>query len=83
VQSAEKNVEINCHNIIVDTVVLSISNRLTDHKKLYNEIACFNPNRFKEVKTDPEIINLTTIAEALLKLSRHGLFIRRSLILCF
>ena len=73
VQSAEKHLEINCHNVILDTVVLSISNRFSDHKELYNEIACFDPNRFKEVKTHPEMINITTIAEALLKLSRHGL----------
>jgi hypothetical protein len=46
---------------------------ITIHKELYNEIACFDPNRFKEVKTHPEMINITTIAEALLKLSRHGL----------
>ena len=65
VQSAEKNFEINCHNVILDTVVLSISNRFSDHKELYNEIACFDPNRFKEVRTHPEMINLTTIAEAL------------------
>jgi hypothetical protein len=73
VQSAEKHFEINCHNVILDTVVVSISNRFSDHKELYNEIACFDPNRFKEVKTHPEMINITTIAEALLKLSRHGL----------
>jgi hypothetical protein len=83
VQSAEKNFEIICHNVILDTVVLSISNRFSDHKKLYNEIVCFDPNRFKEVKIHPEMTNLTTIAEALLKLSRHGLFKRRALILCF
>ena len=83
-QSAENNFEIICHNVILDTVVLSISNRFSDHKKLYNEIVvCFDPNRFKEVKTHPEMTNLTTIAEALLKLSRHGLFKRRALILCF
>ena len=65
VQSAEKNFEINCHNVILDTVVLTISNRFSQHKKLYKEIACFDPNRFEEVKTQPEMINLTTIAEAL------------------
>ena len=59
VQSAEKNFEINCDNVIL------ISNRFSDHKELYNEIACFDPNRFKEVRTHPEMINLTTIAEAL------------------
>ena len=65
VQSAEKSFEINCHNVILDTVVLTISNRFSQHKKLYNEIACFDPNRFEEVKTQPEMTNLTTIAEAL------------------
>ena len=65
VQSAKKNFEINCHNVILDTVVLTISNRFSQHKKLYKEIACFDPNRFEEVKTQPEMINLTTIAEAL------------------
>ena len=65
VQSAEKNFEINCHNVILDTVVLTISNRFSQHKKLYKEIACFHPNRFEEVKTQPEMVNLTTIAEAL------------------
>ena len=35
VQSAEKNFEINCHNVILDTVVLTISNRFSQHKKLY------------------------------------------------
>ena len=65
VQSAEKSFEINCHNVILDTVVLTISNRFSQHKELYNEIACFDPNRFEEVKTQPEMINLTTIAEAL------------------
>ena len=34
-------------------MVLSISNRLSDHTKLYNEIAFFDPNRFKEVKHPP------------------------------
>ena len=43
----------------MDTVVLTISNRF-----YYTEIACFDPNRFEEVKTQPEMINLTTIAEA-------------------
>ena len=65
VQSAEKNFEINCHNVILDTVVLTISNQFSQHQKLYTEIACFDPNRLEEVKTQPEIINLTTIAEAL------------------
>jgi hypothetical protein len=49
VLSAEKRVEIYCHNVILDTVVLSISNRFSDHKELYNEIACFDPNRFKRL----------------------------------
>ena len=37
----------------------------SQYKKLYKEIACFDPNRFEEVKTQPEMINLTMIAEAL------------------
>jgi hypothetical protein len=61
VQSAEKHFEVNCHNVILDTVVLRISNRFSDNEELYNEIACFDPNRYKEVKTHPEMINLTTI----------------------
>ena len=65
VQSAEKSFEINCHNVILDTVVLTINNRFSQHKELYKEIACFDPKRFEEVKTQPEMINLTTIAEAL------------------
>ena len=67
VQSTENIFQINCHNVILGTVVLSIRNRFSDHKELYiyNEIACFDPNRFKEVKPHPEMINLTTIAEAL------------------
>ena len=46
-------------------MALTISNRFSQHKELYNEIACFDPNRFEEVTTRPEIINLTTIAKAL------------------
>ena len=46
-------------------MVLTICNRFSQHKKLYKEIACFDPNRFEEVKTQPGMINLTTIADAL------------------
>jgi hypothetical protein len=35
VQSTEKNFQINCHNVILGTVVLSIRNRFSDHKELY------------------------------------------------
>ena len=40
-------------------------NRFSQHKELYIKIACFDPNRFKEVETQTEMINLFTIAEAL------------------
>jgi hypothetical protein len=67
VQSAEKIFEINCHNVMLGTVVLSIRNRFSDHKELYitRLLTLIDPDRFNEVKTHPEIINLTTIAEAL------------------
>jgi hypothetical protein len=35
VQSTEKIIQINCHNVILGTVVLSIRNRFSDHKELY------------------------------------------------
>ena len=64
---------MHCHNVIVDKVVLTISSRFSQHKELHNDIACFDPIRFKEVKTQPEMINLFTIAEALPKVDTISL----------
>ena len=61
----KKQFEVVCHNVIFDKVVESINKRFMSHKDLYEEIACFDPQRFHEVNSSPQMINLTKLSKSL------------------
>lgn len=65
--------EISCHSIIVDAVSESMKRRYASHGDIYMQISCFDPSRFYEVQTTPEMIDLKIISEAIPKIDTVAL----------
>ena len=53
------------HKEIFDAVIGSLKKRFASHGELYKQISSFDPRRFKEVKANPENIDLGLIARAI------------------
>ena len=43
--------KVNTFNLIVDRIVTNLKTRFLDHEMLYKDFSCFDPKRFKELRT--------------------------------
>ena len=43
--------KVNTFNLIMDRIVTNLKTRFLDHEMLYKDFSCFDPKRFKELRT--------------------------------